>query len=378
MKVLHVVNISFVLPYYIGGQFDFFSDKGIEMYVACSPSEDLEVYSKEKNFKTIPIHILRKINPFIDLLAVIKLAWAIKKNKIDIVVGHTPKGALIGMTAAYLVGIKKRIYFRHGIMYETSTGFKRSVLKFLEKFTGSLATKVICVSPSVLKISNKIKLSKTEKNIILSKGTCNGIDSINQFNPAVVSNSKKKNLERTLGISENDIVIGYTGRLVKDKGIEELIEAWVRVKKKYHNTKLLLIGPFEKRDALSTRCSDFIKNEDSIIWVGQVSDTFNYYYLMDVFVLPSYREGFPTVVLEASAMKLPVITSRSTGCIDSIIENQTGIFTEISPDEIFKSIAFYIQNSEVRISHGLNGRQYVVENFQQQRIWSEIDKILRE
>jgi glycosyltransferase involved in cell wall biosynthesis len=378
MKVLHVVNISFVLPYYIGGQFDFFSDKGYELYVACSPSDDLEVYSKEKKFTNIPVRILRKINPFMDLIAIIKLVSAIKKNNIDIVVGHTPKGALLGMTASYIVGIKKRIYFRHGIMYETSTGFKRSVLKFLEKFTGSLATKVICVSPSVLKISNTVKLSKKEINVILNKGTCNGIDSINQFNPEIISNSNKKNLERTLGISENDIVIGYTGRLVKDKGIEELIEAWVMVKKKYHNAKLLLIGPFEKRDALNTRCSDFIKNEESIIWTGQVSDTFNYYYLMDVFILPSYREGFPTVVLEASAMKLPVITSRSTGCIDSIIENQTGIFTEISPDAIFNSIAYYIQNPELRVTHGLNGREYVIENFQQQRIWSEIYKILCE
>lgn len=378
MKVLHVVNISFVLPYYIGGQFDFFSNKGFELYVACSPSEDLEIFSKEKNFITIPVLILRKINPFIDLIAILKLVMAIKKNKIDIVVGHTPKGALIGMTASFLVGIKKRIYFRHGIMYETSSGLKRSVLKFLEKFTGFLASKVICVSPSVLKISNDVNLSRKEKNVILNKGTCNGIDSLNQFNPEIISNSILKNLKHTLGISNNDFVIGYTGRLVNDKGIEELIDAWVLVKKKFKNAKLLLIGPFEKRDALSIRCSDFIINEESIIWTGLVSDTFNYYQLMDVFILPSYREGFPTVVLEASAMKLPVITTRSTGCIDSIIENHTGIFTEISPDGIFKSIEYYIQNPEVRITHGLNGREYVIANFQQQRIWSEIDKIFSE
>lgn len=370
-KVLHVVNISFVLPYYFGDQFDYFQKKGIEFHVACSQSEHLEQYAKQKQFKAFSVTITRKINPIRDFVSLISLINYIKKNKIDIVIGHTPKGGLLGMLAAYLSGrIKKRVYFRHGIMYETSTGLKRWLLKEIEKFTGLIATKVICVSPSVLQISNQCKLSHPSKNIILGRGTCNGID--------VVKFSKNNNqslaseLSKKLGLAGN-YVLGYVGRLVKDKGIVELIDAWKIVNEYNSHVKLLLVGPFEEEDQLPLETIRAINTDSSIVHVGLTNDPIAYYQLMNSFILPSYREGFPTVVLEASAMELPVITTMATGCRDAIIPNQTGLFTTINADAIASKINYYIKHKDIGRIHSLNGRAFIVENFRQEAIWKEIE-----
>jgi glycosyltransferase involved in cell wall biosynthesis len=371
-KVLHVVNISFVIPYYIGGQFDYFSARGIQFYVACQPSAHLEEYSRQKNFTAFPLNVLRSINPVEDLRAIYRLRQYIKKEGIDVVIGHTPKGGLIAMIAAFSCGIKQRIYFRHGLMYETSKGLKRHLLKSIEKLSGYLASKVVCVSPSVLQVSNQEKLSPLKKNILLNKGTCNGIDALNAFWTGSLNRTEVDHLKAKYGITPLDRVVGYVGRLVNDKGINELIAAWKLLLENNSNCKLLLVGPFEERDALPPHIKDYILNTSSIIYTGLIHDTPIHYSLMDMFILPSYREGFPTVVLEASAMELPVLTTRATGCIDSIIENETGMFVDLTPEDIVIHIQAYLDDPALRHKHGKNGRLYVLENFEQSSIWQEI------
>ena len=369
-KVLQVVNISFVLPYYFGDQYDYFQKKGIEFHVACSPSEHLNRYAELKKFKAFPVDILRKISPLRDLITLILLIRYIKKNKIDFVIGYTPKGALLGLLAAYLSGIENRVYYRLGIMYETSKGLKRWVLKNIEIFTGMLATKVVCISPSLLQLSNQIKLSHPSKNIILGKGSCNGIDIVKYDRKNDQELSEK--LFKKLDLKDN-YVLGYVGRLVNDKGIIELINAWKIVKKSNQNAKLLLVGPFEDNDKLPSETIEIINSEPSIIHIGLVENTKVYYQLMDSFILPSYREGFPTVVLEASAMELPIITTMSTGCRDAIIPNQTGIFTTINAEDIASKINYYMEHRDIGKTHGSNGRAFVIENFTQEVIWQEIE-----
>jgi len=371
-KILHVVNISFVLPYYIGEQFDYFKKKGIEFYVACSPSEHLLSYAKKKQITPFPIQILREINFVQDLKSIFKLIKLIKRNNIDIVIGHTPKGAMIAMIAAFFAGVSKRIYFRHGLMYETSFGLKRNLLIWIERLTGLLATKVVCVSPSVLRISNHQKLNSTRKNLLLNIGTCNGIN-VNWFGKERVSEVNVKEIASKSKIESHHQVIGYVGRLVNDKGINELIEAWKILLSKYNNIKLLLVGPFEERDSISEELKQYIRDEPTIIHTGLINDTSLYYQLMSVFVLPSHREGFPTVVLEASSMQLPVLTTKVTGCIDSIIEGVTGEYISKDPHDIAAKIAYYLDNKEIALAHGLNGRTFVQQHFAQEKIWDEIE-----
>lgn len=374
MKCLHVVNISFVIPYYLGDQLNYFKSKGFSFDIACSPSDHLIEISKTLPFTPLAIPITRNFNILNDFIAIKKLFTKIRKNKYDIVIGHTPKGAMVAMIASFLARCPQRIYLQHGIMFETSSGFKKIVLKTVERLTAGCATKVVCVSPSVLKKSNEFGLGATKKRLILRKGTCNGID-ISRFSPLAYSSQAKSKLKSELNIPEDRIVIGYVGRLVKDKGIEELIAAWKLIEKN-KDAILLLVGPFEERDGLSSEVLNYIKAEPTVLCTGLVTDTAPLYSIMDVFILPSYREGFPTVVLEASAMELPVITTRSTGCIDSIIENITGIFTGLEANEIAKAILFYLSNDAARKEHGKAGRKFVQENFLQEDIWKEMESVI--
>lgn len=374
-NILHVVNIYFVLPYFLGEQLDYFSEKGYNEHIICSPSKELNPYSIEKRFSFKEIPITRSYSVFKDIKAVKSVCSYIKNNNIDIVVGHTPKGAIIAMLAAKIMKVPTRIYFRHGLVYETSKGLKRFVLKSIDKMASTFATKVVSVSPSVAKKSIEDKLNHSSKQIILNKGTCNGID-IKRFNKNNIELFIINQLKIKYQIKE-EYVIGYVGRLVKDKGIIELTESFELLYQLYPNVKLLLVGMFEERDALPLHIVQKIQEHPNIILTDYVDnrDIHNYYALMDVFVLPSYREGFPTSVLEASSMSLPIITTQVTGCIDSIIDNWTGVFVGNNVESLFSALRRLYENSDLAKKLGENGRLFVEENFAQEKIWLEIEKL---
>lgn len=372
MNVLHVVNIYFALPYFIGDQFKYFKDKGYNMHVVCSPSEYLDEYAKKQGFDYITTPVNRSISIKEDLGSIKNICKYIKEKKIDIVVGHTPKGGLLAMIAGWICGVPNRIYFRHGLVYETSHGLKRFILKSVDRVASFCATKVVCVSPSVLKRSIEDKLAPASKQIILGHGTCNGVDTQKQFNPAIIDQNKVAELRAKYGIADDDFVIGYSGRLVRDKGIIELVRAFDKLQNA-DKCKLLLVGMFEVRDALPDDVQERIKNDKRIIFTGFINGGMEYYYsLMDVYVLASYREGFPTGVLEAQSMEKPIITTRVTGCCDSIVEGKTGLFVEHDPEDLVKKI------NNIRLDHAIDGREgrkWVIDNFDSPLVWKEIEKL---
>ena len=378
-NILHVVNISFVIPYFLGDQLLYFKGKGYREFIICSPSSELDVLSKKYHFEYQSFDILRQISIKKDLKAICKTIWFIKKNRIDVVTGHTPKGALIAMLSAYLMHVPMRIYFRHGLVYETSYGVKRLLLIYIDKFVAKLSTKIICVSPSVYAKSIENKLNKKGKQILLSRGTCNGID-MEHFCKNNIIDSSLARFKKKYDLKDSDFVIGFTGRLVRDKGIIEMVLAFAKLQKKYSDMVLLLVGMLEERDALPDNIIKYIDQNEKIIYTGYVENScIEYYYaLMDVFVLPSYREGFPTSVLEASAMELPIVTTKATGCIDSIIEGETGLFVKHEPEDIAGTIELLYLDNEMRYTYGRNGRKFVSDNFEQHIIWNEIEKLYRE
>ena len=372
-NVLHVVTVSFVINHFFGKQFKYLKDKTDNNYfLACSDSPEFKKLAEKLQYIPFTVEITRQISPIADLKAIYQLSKFIKKNNIDTIVGHTPKGGMVAMLAAFLAGKKERIYFRHGIIYETSKGVKRLLLKSIDRLSGNLANRVVCVSKSVEEISNRDRLNDPRKNVILGMGTCNGIDTNQKFNPQNFTEIQKIELRQKLGIDKGDIVIGYVGRLVKDKGINELIDAWKLLEKNYLNIKLLLVGPIEERDAISILSQNEIKSNKNIIYTDFVNEASPYFSIMDIFVLPTYREGFPTVALEASAMELPIIITRATGCTESIIENETGLFVKNEVLDIKNKILYYIDNEDLRKKHGAKGREFVVENFHETKIWDII------
>lgn len=373
--ILHVVNIYFVLPFFIGGQFRHFAQKGYKMHVACSESEYLAPYAKANSFEYIETPIRRSISVKDDLRSIRYIYRFIREKEIGIVEGHTPKGGLIAMAAAWLARVPKRIYFRHGLVYETSHGLKRFILIMVDRLTSALATKVVCVSPSVMQRSIEDHLCPKGKMMILKNGTCNGIDTQGKFNPANINPHKLHSLKQQWGIKEDDWVVGYTGRLVRDKGIVELVRAVDQLKQREPHVKLLLMGMFEERDALPEDVKDNILHNDRVVCTGFVNEDQQYYYaMMRVYVLASYREGFPTGTLEAQSMGIPVITTAATGCIDAIVEGKTGLRTKIDADDIAQKIVM-IKSKQLDTKMSSDARQWVVDNFDEHIVWQDIERL---
>lgn len=374
MKILNVVSVYFSIPFFFGDQIGHFTSKGYDIHLVCSSSDKISLFAKNQNAHYKEIPILRKISLWNDLKAVFTLYKYIRENKFDVVCGHTPKGALVAMLASFLARTPKRVFFRHGLIYETAKGLKKSLLVNMERLTSFCSTQVVCVSPYLVERSTQDHLTSKEKMIVLHKGSCNGIDSSDKFNPNKYSLRDREDLKVSLGIPSNSYVIGYTGRLVHDKGIEELVDAFVLLHQSYDNAYLLLVGPMEEKDPLSGRTKDIIQHNSHIKVTGLVeAEIEKYYSIMNVLVLATYREGFGTCVLEASAMEVPVLTTSHTGSRDAIINNETGLYIELSVDSIKNTLEKLINNTDLAFKLGEQGRNYVCQNFEQHLIWDEIE-----
>ena len=378
-NVLEIINLYLSASIFIGEQFSYLKSQGYNMHLICSPDDSLDSFAKKQGISYKAITLERLPSFCKDIKAFIGICKYIRKNKIDTVIVHQDKAVLLGLLAARLMGVKNRIMFSHGVLYDTMHGIKKSIFILEDRFISKFATKDVCVSNSVAQSRLDYKVVKPSKQVILNKGTCGGIDTINLFNPALYKSEELALLRNRLGISETDFILGFCGRLVRDKGVIELLSAFDKLNKSYSGKtiKLLIIGFKEVRDTIPQSAIDIIENNQDIIFTGAVShdDIAKYYLLMDLFVLPSYREGFPTVILETAAMGVPSIVSRSTGCIDSIIENVTGIYTDITPDDIKNNIEKML-NDEVRLPMKKKCRDFTVNNFDHQVVWPHIVKTI--
>lgn len=372
MRILNIFTISTTPKAFFDGQFKYLSNAGNDIWVVSSSEEPVD-FVKSNSVTYRQFDIRRSISPIADLRTITALISFIRREKFDVVVGHTPKGAMVAMIAAKIAGVKTRVYYRHGLIYTTASGLKRTIFKTVERFTAICATHIINVSPSLSKLAVKDHLNSDKKQIVIGAGTCGGIDAFGTFNPEVISKEDKAELKSVLSIKNDDFVIGFCGRICKEKGIRELIDGFKQFRQNHPHSKLLLVGVFDSRDILPMEYKNEIENNPDILSVGQIekSKLPLYYSLMDVFVFPSYREGFGMCVIEASAMEVPILVSHSHGCIDSIREHQTGEYIDISAHSIVNGLEL-MSHQDKRHEYGKNGRKFVVENFDHKIMWPQI------
>lgn len=384
MKLLHVFSIFETPESFFDGQFRYLADQGYELHLICSRAEGKEAFLERNRVHYMPVEIYRAISLRNDFKAIQAVCRYIRKNNIEAVFGHTPKGAVVAMMAAWLAGVKTRVYYRHGLIYTTTHSLKRFILKAEEQFVSLLATKIVNVSPSLSTLAVKDFLNGENKQCVIGRGTCGGIDAENIFNPQLLKEEKLVTLRRDLGIKDSDIVFGFCGRLTNDKGIPELLDAFELFQKQHARmkAKLLLIGRLDSRDSLSAVVLQKMKNNTNIVVTDFVnkSEIAYYYALLDTFVFPSHREGFGMSVLEASAMELPILVSRSHGCVDSIIENKTGLYIPLDPEGICKGMNKML-DANLRQSLGQEGRRMVLQYFNYRVMWPMVgelyDRILK-
>lgn len=384
MKLIHVFSIFGTAESFFDGQFKYLTDKGYEIVVVSSDAPNTDAFCKRNGVRFVPLNIPRSVSPMAIVKAVKSICSLIRKEKADAVFGHTPVGALCAMIAARLCGVKNRVYYRHGLIYTTMKGLKHTIFKAEEKFVASLATSVINVSHSLSKLAVADGLNKAEKQFVIGHGTCGGIDAHNIFNPSLVDADKLLFIKKELGLNDADIVFGFCGRICNDKGIPELVDAFELFQKLHSNikAKLLFIGRFDTRDSISEEMKQQIESNSDIVISGHIDKVeIPYYYsMLDVFVFPSHREGFGMCVVEASAMEKPILDSRAHGCVDAIVEHETGEYIDLSADGICKGMELML-DEELRGKLGKSGRKRVLEWYDFKVMWPLVGdlykKILR-
>jgi glycosyltransferase involved in cell wall biosynthesis len=372
-KLVHVTTIPLTLYAFFDGQLRFMKEQGFDVQAITSPGSLVQTIAERDNVPIVEIEMPRSITPIRDLIAVARLWRTMRRIKPQIVHSHTPKGGMLGMIAAWAAGVPVRIYTIHGFPFATATGRKRTLLRFTERLSSRFADEVLCVSHSLRDFAISEEICPESKIKVLRGGSTNGVDALQRFNPSGQSDESRRKTRQTLGIPADAVVVGFLGRIVRDKGLIELTTAWQSLKSEFPELHLLIVGPFEPRDPVPAEIEQLLQTDDRIHLTGLIDDPVPMYAVMDLLVLPSYREGFPYAPLEAAAMELPVVATRVTGCIDAIEDGVTGQLVPVTDaDALRHAIRAYVVDAPLRRKHGTAGRSRVLRDFRQEVIWNDL------
>lgn len=327
-----------------------------------------------KNEEDVDVRIIamsRKITPLEDLKSLWSAYRLFKKEKPTIVHSHTPKAGIIGMVAAKLAGVPIRLHTVAGMPLMEVTGGKRKILDFVERFTYSAATKVYPNSKGLFDFIVSHRYTSSDKLKVIGNGSSNGINT-SLFSKDVISVEQQYLLRNELGIENDDFIFVFVGRLVGDKGVNELIKAFCQLD--YPSVKLLLVGPLESDlDPLDNDTLKRIDENERIISVGFQKDVRPYFSISNALVFPSYREGFPNVVMQAGAMELPAIVSDINGCNEIIIEGKNGTIIPVKDvDAVKNAMEMMLTDKEVYLKMKANARKMITDRYEQQVVWDAL------
>ncbi|RKS50573.1 glycosyltransferase involved in cell wall biosynthesis [Gillisia mitskevichiae] len=369
-KLVRITTIPLSLEKLLEGQLSFMNSH-YEVTAIAAEKERLEKYGRDNAVKTFWVNMTRKITPTDDLKAVFKLYKYFKKEKPLIVHTHTPKAGIVGMFAAKLAGVPIRLHTVAGLPLLETTGNRRKVLNFVEKLTYFFATKIY---PNSFELKNIILdqgFTSDKKLKILGKGSSNGIDT-KYFDPSLYSEAKNENLKKELKIKDKDLVFIFIGRIVSEKGINELITAFTKLYEVNSKLKLLLVGPFESDlDPIEDSNLEIINSHQGIITVGYQEDVRPYLAISDVLTFPSYREGFPNVVMQAGAMNLPSIVTDINGCNEIITNNLNGLIIPVKDSVSLYNAMNKLQNDRFFLEEmKSNTRSHITTNYEREQFWN--------
>ena len=372
-KLFRITTIALSLLKLLDGQLSFMSRNGFEVTAIATPGAMLKEVQMKEFVKVKGFNLTRQITPLRDLFALLQLTVYLLKEKPAIVHTHTPKAGLIGMIAAWLSRVPVRLHTVAGLPLLETHGITRKVLDLTEKLTYACAHEVYPNSKKMKEIIIENGFCSESKLKVVGNGSSNGIDT-SVFDPSLFSEVVQASLKTALGIAQEDKVLCFIGRIVKDKGVNELVEAFINMSRANKQIKLLLVGPFERElDPLKKDVEEAILNHSQIIFTDYQADIRPYLAISDIFVFPSYREGFPNVVMQAGAMGVPCIVSDINGCNEIIENGENGLIITVKDSSaIEKALASMLSNPKLLKNMAENSRSLIVQNYDQQFLWNAL------
>ena len=376
-KLIRITTVPLSLKVLLKGQLRFMASNGFDVKGVSSEGEELREVHENEGIAVEAITMSRKITPFQDLKSLWEMWNFLRKEKPQIVHTHTPKAGIIGMLAARLAGVPHRLHTVAGLPLMEATGTKRKILNFVEKLTYSSATRVYPNSKGLYDFILQNNFTQSNKLKIIANGSSNGIDTA-FFSPDQVTQIERVTLREKLNIQPDDFVFVFVGRIVSDKGINELIKAFSELQAVENNEpagiKLLLVGGLENDlDPLNPETLAEINQNKDIISVGFQQDVRSFFAIADALVFPSYREGFPNVVMQAGAMGLPSIVSDINGCNEIIIEGENGlIIPSKNVEKLKEKMLTLAKDKNLYTKLKGNSRRMIENRYEQSVVWNAL------
>jgi len=370
--IVRVTTVSISLKVLLKGQVDFMQLNGFKVIAISANGAEVEELKIQENCEHLIIPLTRSINPFVDFICIVKLFFLLRRIKPSIIHSHTPKAGFVGMIAAYFARVPIRLHTIAGLPWSVEEGFKKNVLKSIEKIIVFASSKVFVNSKNLL-FYLKSENIKGRKINLLGSGTSNGIDT-NYFSNTI---EVKQNVEQLLienNVNHNSFIWLFVGRVVKDKGIQELIEAFVKIQEKFPDDLLWIVGNEERElDPIDEDYRNFLHSNHSVKLFGFQKDVRQYYSAANILVFPSYREGFPNVPMQAALMDCGLILSDINGCNEIVSHQVSGLLVQPkSSKDLFEKMLFSRENEKLIHQYKQKAKLHISSNFNQDVVWKNL------
>lgn len=375
LKVVYVTTIADTLNFF-KGHIAHEQRQGSDITLISDASDgQLDRLGSEVGVKTVSLSLTRRITPWGDAKALFNLVRTLHLLQPDVLQTATPKAGLVGALAGRIAGVPVIVAGVFGLPQMTSSGWRKRLLNATTRITTYASHASWVDSPSMADYLSETRLAPKNKIIVIGKGSVSGIDTIH-FSPKAYADARIS-IRRELGIPASALVLGFVGRLANDKGILELATAWETIRAQHPEAHLLLVGPDE--GDLKGPAQELLSSPPPRThWVGPQSPVARWFAALDIFVMPSYREGFCVTNIEAAAMELPVVATRIPGCVDSVAEDVTGTLVPSHDAQALQSaIENYMRNRQLAQAHALAGRRRVIEQFQPSTLENELATFYR-
>lgn len=365
-KLIRITTAPLSLKYLLSGQMKYMNENGFDVLMVSSDGKewpDLLANEKCRN-KIVPM--TRQITPFKDIASLWRLYRLFKKEKPEIVHSHTPKAGLLAMLAAKFAGVKIRIHTIAGLRFMTASGMKRRILVFMEKLTAKAAHHVWPNSYSLLAYIKKNKLVRESKLEVMGHGSSNGVN-LNRYSPAALNPGKLEEIKKQVSFDPQYKYLLNMGRIVKDKGIDEVLKVFSKVQQNDPQLKLIVLGAFEDDlDPISEEARNILQTHPAVIHIDWSDHVEYFMHIAHLLVHASYREGFPNTLLQAGAMNCPIVCTEIEGSVDIVTHKETGlIFKPGNAEDLHEKLMYALEHPEEMKQLAINLRKKVEDKFSQ-------------